>query len=70
MKYKRGLVWFRQDLRTIDNTALLAASVQCKEIVPVFIATTQISAPTPTHDTRCAFLYETLTELDKQLQAL
>jgi deoxyribodipyrimidine photolyase len=35
--YRRGLMIFRQDLRLTDNTALLAAISQCKELSYLFI---------------------------------
>ena len=34
---KRGILWFRTDLRLSDNLALRAAMEQCDEIVPVYI---------------------------------
>lgn len=34
---KRGILWFRTDLRLSDNLALQAAIKQCDEIVPVYI---------------------------------
>jgi len=34
---KRAIVWFRQDLRLSDNSALYTACNECDEIIPVFI---------------------------------
>lgn len=33
----RGLVWFRRDLRLLDQPALFAACQECDEIIPLFI---------------------------------
>ena len=37
MKNRKGIVWFRQDLRIHDNTALTDALKNCDEILPVFV---------------------------------
>lgn len=34
---KRGIVWFRNDLRVTDNEALLRAAQECDEVIPVYI---------------------------------
>jgi len=34
---KKSLFWFRQDLRTFDNTGLIQAIEDSDEILPVFI---------------------------------
>ena len=34
---KRAIVWFRQDLRLSDNSALFNACNECDEVIPVFI---------------------------------
>ena len=34
---KRGILWFRTDLRLTDNLALQAAIQQCEEIIPVYV---------------------------------
>ena len=34
---KKGIVWFRQDLRLHDNEALTEALQYCKEIIPVYV---------------------------------
>ncbi|MCH7397848.1 DASH family cryptochrome [Belliella sp. DSM 107340] len=36
MKYKRTLVWFRNDLRLHDNVALFSAIEKSEEIIPVY----------------------------------
>jgi deoxyribodipyrimidine photo-lyase len=68
--YKRWLVWFRQDLRVQDNTALLNASIMCEEIIPIFIANSQITHPATEDDQRVSFLYDALQHLDNSLQQL
>ena len=37
MPEKKGIVWFRQDLRLHDNEALWEALHVCDEIIPMFI---------------------------------
>ncbi|KLV03341.1 deoxyribodipyrimidine photolyase [Photobacterium aquae] len=34
-----GIIWFRADLRLVDNTALLAAREQCENLVAVYLPT-------------------------------
>ncbi|MCG7586145.1 deoxyribodipyrimidine photo-lyase [Photobacterium sp. OFAV2-7] len=36
---RAGLIWFRSDLRVVDNTALIAATRDCKNILAVFVST-------------------------------
>gem|GEM_PF-3226097 len=33
----RSIVRFRQDLRVVDNTALIQACTQSDEIIPIFV---------------------------------
>lgn len=33
----RGIVWFRRDLRLLDNSALTEACRACREVVPLFV---------------------------------
>lgn len=68
--YASGLVWFRRDLRTHDNTALCAALQQCERVFCVFVFDTDILAPLPRQDRRVEFIRESLVELDTQLRAL
>jgi deoxyribodipyrimidine photo-lyase len=34
---KRGIVWFRNDLRVTDNEALHQAATECDEVIPVYV---------------------------------
>ncbi|MCZ4407780.1 DASH family cryptochrome [Cryomorphaceae bacterium 1068] len=34
---KRGIVWFRNDLRVTDNEALYGAAQECDEVIPVYV---------------------------------
>ncbi len=34
-----GLMWFRSDLRVVDNTALIASSRHCNSVLAVFVST-------------------------------
>jgi deoxyribodipyrimidine photo-lyase len=40
--YKKSLFWFRQDLRCYDNTGLIEAIKNSKEILPIFILDSHI----------------------------
>ncbi len=66
----RGLFIFRQDLRLSDNTALLNACAQCKELIPVFIFDEPILVQFTRPDARVGFLIETVFALKKELQAM
>ncbi|MCB0518703.1 MAG: DASH family cryptochrome [Lewinellaceae bacterium] len=37
MEKRKGIVWFRQDLRLHDNEALVEALRHCEEIIPVYV---------------------------------
>jgi deoxyribodipyrimidine photo-lyase len=63
-------MWFRQDLRVQDNTALIQAVADAKDIVPIFIMDTQILTRSPTGDRRIGFLLDVVKQLDASLQAL
>ena len=39
MKYDRGLFIFHRDLRITDNIGLIAANIQCNEVISCFIFT-------------------------------
>ena len=69
-QYASGLVWFRRDLRTHDNTALNIALQQCERVYCVFVFDTDILAPLPRQDRRVEFIRESLVELDARLRDL
>lgn len=67
---KSGLMWFRADLRTVDNTALLAARETCDSLVALYLAT-----PMQWHEHHVApiqidFIHRRLQVLREQLRAL
>ncbi|PHN06119.1 DASH family cryptochrome [Flavilitoribacter nigricans] len=71
---KRGLLWFRTDLRLADNLALHAALQDCEEIIPVYIldeqwlGTDRWGFPR-TGPFRLQFQLESLQDLQTQLSA-
>jgi len=61
----RSIMWFRRDLRLIDNPALLAAIDAGDEIVPVFILDAKLIQITGVKG--LAYLAESLRSLDESL---
>ncbi len=68
--HKRWLHIFRQDLRTIDNTALSKACRECKEVIPLFVLDTEVFSRFPTHDPRQWFQREALQFLESDIQKI
>lgn len=64
------IVWFRRDLRTIDNTALQHALASGKPILALFIATPQQWKAHHKAPIQADFLYRRLHELQHELRAL
>jgi len=69
----RTILWFRNDLRLADNSALVFALTSSDEVLPVYIIDPQQIGPSPfgfarmgSH--RAQFLLESLTDLDHQLR--
>ena len=62
----RSIMWFRRDLRLIDNPALLAAIEAGDEIVPVFIFDPQLIKITG--EKGLAYLAASLKSLDESLE--
>lgn len=63
--------WFRRDLRLYDNTALFAAAKSGLPVLPIFIFDTNIlSRLRLKDDRRVAFIYETLSNLQKAIAEL
>ena len=60
-------MWFRQDLRIHDNTALNNAINQCEEIIPIFVLNHQVTTPRIDNDARLWFLYAHLEDLACEL---
>ena len=68
--FSTGLVWFRRDLRTDDNTALNEARAQCRQVFCVFVLDTEILDGLPRADRRVEFILQSLAALDGELGAL
>ena len=68
--FDSGLVWFRRDLRTDDNSALCQALQQCRRVYCVFIFDRDILDPLPKADRRVEFIRASLAELDASLRSL
>jgi deoxyribodipyrimidine photo-lyase len=69
-QFTSGLVWFRRDLRTHDNTALNSALQKCDRVYCAFVFDTEILETLPRQDRRVEFIRESLVELDVNLRAL
>lgn len=66
--YTRSLFIFRQDLRTHDNTALIEAVKNSKEVFPVFIHDSRAIDEFGVDDVRFGFIREALEAIDAELQ--
>ncbi len=66
--YNRSLFIFRQDLRLHDNTGLIRALRESKEVLPIFIRDTRADEDFGENDPRFGFIAEALTEIDTELQ--
>ncbi|MDY0099996.1 MAG: deoxyribodipyrimidine photo-lyase [Bacteroidales bacterium] len=64
---KINIFWFRRDLRLEDNTALNRALNAGLPVMPLFIFDTNITDELPPDDPRIAFIYQTLTLINKEL---
>lgn len=72
---KRGIIWFRNDLRVTDNEALFRASEECDEVIPVYIfdqtyLQTERYGSEKFGSRRVHFILESLEDLKKSLNAL
>ena len=74
MKNRKGIVWFRQDLRLHDNEALTDALKSCEEVIPVFIfdervfmGKTKFGFP-KTGNFRAKFIIESVADLRQSLR--
>lgn len=70
---KRSILWFRNDLRLADNSALVFALASSDEVLPVYIIDPQQIGPTPFGSARMGpyraqFLIESLCDLDHHLR--
>ncbi|MFA7291725.1 MAG: deoxyribodipyrimidine photo-lyase [Rhodocyclaceae bacterium] len=65
-----SLVWFRRDLRDVDNAALAAALSDAGSVYCAFVFDTTILDALPSRsDRRVAFIHASLLELDASLRA-
>jgi deoxyribodipyrimidine photo-lyase len=69
-KYDTGVMWFRRDLRLLDNAALHHALKSCKTLHCLFVFDREILDSLPKADRRVEFIRESLIELDAQIRAL
>ena len=69
-KFDTGLMWFRSDLRVVDNAALVMALKACRQVHCVFIFDQAILEALPRADRRVEFIRESLVELDEALRQL
>ncbi|OYU46423.1 MAG: deoxyribodipyrimidine photolyase [Burkholderiales bacterium PBB4] len=67
-QFKKGLVWFRRDLRVHDNPALKAALAQCEQVWCVFVFDTAILNLLPRVDRRVEFIHGSVQALDEALR--
>jgi deoxyribodipyrimidine photo-lyase len=70
---KRGILWFRNDLRLRDNEALTKAVQNCEEVIPIYVLDQRLLAKdrwgfVRTGPYRLKFLLESLDDLKKHLQ--
>ncbi|PID33795.1 MAG: deoxyribodipyrimidine photolyase [Thiotrichales bacterium] len=64
-----GIVWFRQDLRLSDNTALFRACNECDVVIPVFIDDPLTESISRTGSASRAWLHSSLESLSSDLHA-
>lgn len=62
-----NLVWLRRDLRLVDNTALIKALSEQKNVLPIFIFDEDIISELEVKDARLTFIYDQLSKLQTEL---
>ena len=67
-KYTTILVWFRRDLRLLDNPALYSACLDADEVIPVYIYCPQEEAPWEPGAASNWWLHHSLTQLGEDLR--
>ena len=70
--HRVGLYWFQSDLRTADNPALLQAASQVDKLICIYCLpgnSNSNKTPSRLSPLRLQFLQETLSNLDRSLQA-
>ncbi|WP_366183924.1 deoxyribodipyrimidine photo-lyase [Flavobacterium ovatum] len=69
-KTKVSFFWFRRDLRLDDNVGLFHALRSIYPVIPIFIYDDVILENLPKDDARVTFIYESLTEINAELDAV
>jgi deoxyribodipyrimidine photo-lyase len=69
MSKKISIFWFRRDLRLDDNVGFLEALKGDFPVLPIFIFDPEILDQLPKNDARVTFIFETLQNMRKELQA-
>ena len=69
-RFKTALVWFRRDLRTIDNRALAQACTDAECVIPLFVLDKAILSRADSCKARVNFLMDCLLDLNERLKAL
>jgi deoxyribodipyrimidine photo-lyase len=67
-QYKKTLVWFRRDLRSVDHAALHQALTISDQVYCAFIYDRAILDSLPRYDRRVEFIHDSIDELSKDLQ--
>jgi deoxyribodipyrimidine photo-lyase len=67
---KTIVMWFRNDLRVLDNPALFKAVEDSDQIIPLFIIDKNLTTGKYSSSNRNKFLLESLLDLDKSLRDL
>jgi deoxyribodipyrimidine photo-lyase len=75
MKFKKGIFWFRNDLRLIDNPAFIKALEDCDTIIPLFVIDERWFKKLDlgfkkTGMLRAAFMLQSLQNLKSQLKQI
>jgi deoxyribodipyrimidine photo-lyase len=69
-QFDTGLMWFRRDLRVVDNAALCMALKACRQLHCVFVFDRDILDVLPRADRRVEFIQATLCELDEDIRKM
>lgn len=65
--HKVTFFWFRRDLRLDDNKGLYKALQSKSKVIPIFIFDEEILDNLPQNDARVSFIYETLQNINSEL---
>lgn len=68
MKEQLAVFWFRRDLRLEDNVGLFYALQSKYRVIPLFIFDDEILDGLPKNDARVSFIYDSLQNINAQLQ--